>query len=1454
MKQYEDKLDWIILSERYDDNFIVENATTYPWDIESLSANRSIEFVKRIIIIPELHNDSIDWDWETIMPQLDDEFVLLNIQNIPFVMYTQTEKYLMAHPESIVSFPERKWNWKFISQNAQLSYLLDNINNLGKFIYVEDVMPRVFVDETWSHKYCESSAFAFVVIESKDRLTTNYNANTANYVWSIEIIDWHEKMGFISWKSTGYSAGLETNPYLRWTNELFEHYKDKDFSIKGLNHISESIEECFTIDSNADFKWSWPILSKRDIVLGNLDFIKSHLNQLSLEIVLSSLSESAVDSLYTISEFKNIVAAKNLWPLVTERISESVIRQNFNDQNWDWKVLTRRFCSTMHITQLGDSRWVEKLDWDYLSEHLDISVIQDNMSLYVDRWNWDSLTSRVEHDFLISNLPEYYNFWNWNTLLDSILTDDDLSQESIIIQIAIILSQLDEDQSIQLWAMFTSRFKTEDIINMLMNKPLNAVGFKWNYKDVYNRSDFDIESYLNNYLEQGITVDWDELSSSKALDRILRWDKKISNDFRNWEALVKSVLEKDEYEWNFAYLSTLESVNWCDNILNIRIDEWDWDYLSENSKCFSYNSKKPKELIKHIEKFNTHLNFSILSKRKDIKLDLETLSQHLSYQWDWAAVSNNYNIELSETFVSEHVDYSWDWKALSTRYDCNFTVEFIQENRNRDWDWQALSSRKEIKFNTNAVMALYQKEWDWNELMRRKDIEPSADLLRLIVDKDINWKALSQRNDFYPSLEVLNIVKDKDIDWSGISRREELAYNVILLYKDKLDWKILSHSSHIDISKTKVLETFKDYLDWNFISNSSSFTLTFENLEKFQDKLNWIVLCRRRDFVITEDILEKFASKLDWSTISRSGVITFTQELVDKYKDWWDWVALSENPSFRNSGVESSFKKELNLMEFYNELKQYSRTPYIYHFTHLFNAVEVIKTQKILSRNRAQELGLLKYDAAGAVVNRSAKAHPFARFYYRTGTQTQFYNECLGKDRTMKYYDRAVSNGLPMCPMPVFFRFDLQEVLSKHAAQCYYSTGNMQANWARVYRVIDDPFNIDAYNLYSSGYQKTVQEKKQQEFLVKNEFDFSDLNNYQIICYDREQADMLLRIFGGNPICEHIYAVYDTEDVYDGNNPNLRFEKTESELKVDTRYKGEYIFQIESDNIQSVNVFNKRNIKNEKKHVIQLYSSVDVELGQTPFDVYYVNMSPSARSPRWLIYQHAPVVQEVRYTKTEVLENYLGISFDDSVFSPEELITSLELALPKLEELYNTRVRHYVVKQHTLLVCQQFEKYAFKFNSKIMNLDLMRIILAMHDVGKAIDRSTQHEHTLSLIREFWQNTPLSDYELRMAEVLLKDDHLGNYFQGKYDMLAIKDEVIADADLLQIHPSELLQLKMVLYQCDIASYTKDAGGLKYLENMFEYADGEKQFNEEDGLLTMSAEYWERYSQLKLAIHE
>ena len=162
LEDYKDSLDWIALSSRYDDDFIVETAITYPWDFESLSAERSIDFVKRLIVIPQLHED-VDWDWESILERLDDEFVLETINFIPYDMYSVTEKYISKYDSIIAKFPKRKWNWDYISTNAGLDYLLQNINAFAKDIHLDVIMTRAFASVEWAEAYCDSSEFAFAI-------------------------------------------------------------------------------------------------------------------------------------------------------------------------------------------------------------------------------------------------------------------------------------------------------------------------------------------------------------------------------------------------------------------------------------------------------------------------------------------------------------------------------------------------------------------------------------------------------------------------------------------------------------------------------------------------------------------------------------------------------------------------------------------------------------------------------------------------------------------------------------------------------------------------------------------------------------------------------------------------------------------------------------------------------------------------------------------------------------------------------------------------------------------------------------------------------------------------------------------------------------------------------------------------------------------------------------------
>ncbi len=56
LQTYSDKLDWTSLSLRIDEDFLIQNATKYPWNFEVVSAKEdiSIEVIKILLLIPEL--------------------------------------------------------------------------------------------------------------------------------------------------------------------------------------------------------------------------------------------------------------------------------------------------------------------------------------------------------------------------------------------------------------------------------------------------------------------------------------------------------------------------------------------------------------------------------------------------------------------------------------------------------------------------------------------------------------------------------------------------------------------------------------------------------------------------------------------------------------------------------------------------------------------------------------------------------------------------------------------------------------------------------------------------------------------------------------------------------------------------------------------------------------------------------------------------------------------------------------------------------------------------------------------------------------------------------------------------------------------------------------------------------------------------------------------------------
>ncbi|MBK7640996.1 MAG: hypothetical protein IPJ22_13430 [Bacteroidetes bacterium] len=90
----------------------------------------------------------------------------------------------------------------------------------------------------------------------------------------------------------------------------------------------------------------------------------------------------------------------------------------------------------------------------------------------------------------------------------------------------------------------------------------------------------------------------------------------------------------------------------------------------------------------------------------------------------------------------------------------------------------------------------------------------------------------------------------------------------------------------------------------------------------------------------------------------------------------------------------------------------------------------------------------------------------------------------------------------------------------------------------------------------------------------------------------------------------------------------------------------------------------------------------------------------------------------------------------------------------------------------------------------------------------------------------WPELPFNTEELEFVIALISSDAIGEYFQEKSSIFETKKRILQSMGNLRIEPRHYFKLMMTYYQCDTAAYTAVAGGLKYLEFLFEYQGCER----------------------------
>jgi hypothetical protein len=1413
-----ENIDWAVLSLRIDDIFLVEHATSLPWNFTTISndENRSIKTIQSLLLIDELTDE--EWDWHALSEKFEYDFIRDNISRLNFDLSLLTKSNSESIQGLIRKHPDKNWDYHYISTDYDLSFILDNIDVLFPFTKLETIIGRGFSDSIWSEKFASSSVFKEAIVASKDTYLKDFSITTQDFIWSDLSINFFLEANVIEWKSGRYVKGFECNPYLNWTKQIFEKYHKYIQTEIGYSHISKSIADTTIIEEYPEFNWDWNAISENIAILKSERFIQTHRDKLEWHIVLVNIDYPIIERLFDELNLIQILSdSEKLWSLFTEKCSIEFVRSHIS-LDWDWGIITQRFYKQIKTSSLGNTKWVDKWDWSFLTQNLELSDIIEYLELYKERWDWQYLSEHLEVSFILANLEDYNDYWEWSTLLASKFTSSDFKLNTQLVKIATCFSVLENEKKFLLWSQLTKCFSFTELKDIILQTSTYE-SFNWDLKYFTNHPDFHVRKYLDECIE---IVDWNILSGSNNLNRDLKWDKQLWN-YKGWINDVVNQLDNNDYQWDFKNLSRLDSINWNDQLLFKYKDKFDWEFLSEYSTCFSAH----KDLLKRFGRFSRYINFKVFSKRADS--------------------------EISEKLLSKYIDENWDWEALSSNTSISISAEFIRKNESKKWDWQALSQNDNIILNNSTIIELADRNWNWELLSNRTDLQFTSDFIKQLYTKPFNWYAISQNQEFTPNIDVLLLIGDKEIDWERVSQKIDLETNIEVLSKfhNKVNWKSITSNPSLNISDRTLLKNYQDHLDWHFISNSDRFILDIDNLIQFKSLLNWEVINSRNDFEISQNYLEPLSDVINWSIASSSMLINFNEVIIEKYRNNWDWRALSKNPQVieKLDNILTKYKPELNVVHFLERFEEKNREPYIYHFTHLFNAVEVIKSRKILSRNMAEG----KFaNAAGTLVDRRNDAHGYARFYFRPQTPTQFYNECLGWDsnsgylkqwsyygehfsKWVTYYPQARNLGLPKCPIPVFFKFSLKEVLNKLMKNCFYSSGNMQTNWSKVYKVSENPDNLNVEHLYSdiSDGIDTYKEYSQQEFLILNELDFSELNSFEIICYNEEYESLLKNLIGKDILSEKINS--DGWGVFHRNNRRISFADDNDSISISSDYSDDAYFAIKSPALPDIKILNPENIKKESKDEIYAYPSISFEKTSQPIEVRFVDKSIGIRD--WIIYTNS--------------SKYINTLTWDSPFELIKYISNLE---PEILELYKSKVRHYTIEKHTSLVLNQFEEY-FINNDLGIDKNIFRTFLALHDIGKPLaesngNRAKQHSFTVEIIKKVWSKLAFPSSSLSIAIALASEDVIGEYFQNKISLEIAIGNIVELANHSNLPLFVFFKLYIIYYQCDTGSYTKDAGGLKFLEHLFEYnGSGQKVFDASEGLLKFSSNYWAMYIHLK-----
>jgi len=514
----------------------------------------------------------------------------------------------------------------------------------------------------------------------------------------------------------------------------------------------------------------------------------------------------------------------------------------------------------------------------------------------------------------------------------------------------------------------------------------------------------------------------------------------------------------------------------------------------------------------------------------------------------------------------------------------------------------------------------------------------------------------------------------------------------------------------------------------------------------------------------------------------------------------------------------------------------------IFHFTHIENAVSIIRDNKIKSRGSAS----FKDSAGSGIIAQTIPDRKsYARFYFRPKTPTQFYVENLGQGNNS--IEKIKSD--PLCPVPIFFIIPLEPMIDE--VDWKVSLGSMASSNVKYGNDLETISQFDFLNI-NKGMSEMSKDRftvtAQQEFLVKDELDLTGIQ-FQLAVQNEAAKESLLSLLENDE--EFKDKIIVNPALYHNVNPQVKIDLDNDITKVNVtaNHPGQLILQYETQEHSKILCTSSSSYFTDK-----IWSTTVTE------NTLEYSKDKSSNSKFKLFYQYKGYLWFIHSNGNEMnfnmgwIKNNLSLWLDETDSVPMTLIKILKQH-PVINYLYNQDVGgldELTLEAHSLAVINNYLTY-FKGTQDIFpRKNEFILFLALHDIGKPAaiqlgSRRLQHKESIRILNDLENMFPISLESFNKIKTFIDGDPLGEHLNSLTNIgqQETRDAINKMSEKLGEPIEKIFKNLTIYYQCDAAGYD-------YLRNKLFLTDDHNQLkiDESESKLLFKDELESKFGQLKI----